>query len=57
MLSLLREGYVDVVHYLLASGKVNSRGVDDEGRTLIFTAVMHNQPDIVRFLLRKVCVS
>ena len=50
-----RIDYLDVVRYLLASGKVPAQSQDKHGRTLIFTAVMHNRPELLEFLLKKVC--
>ncbi|CAH1795219.1 unnamed protein product [Owenia fusiformis] len=49
----IRHGYVDVIHYLIRMGKVDPRDVDDHSRTLIFTAVMHNQPRVLQFLVQK----
>ena len=50
----LRHGYTDVVHYLNVGDHLNFRMIDCHERTLIFTAVMHNQPRILNYLITKV---
>lgn len=50
----LRRGYTDVVHYLNVGGYVDLRMIDNHERTLIFTAVMHNQPKLVQYLTSRV---
>ena len=49
-----RNGYIDVINWLVRSGKVDPRMKDGHGRTLIFTAVVHNQPKVIQFLLNQV---
>ncbi|XP_052265497.1 uncharacterized protein LOC127867994 isoform X2 [Dreissena polymorpha] len=49
-----RRGFVDVVHYLHIGKYVDLHMVDSHERTLIFTAVMHNQPKILQYLVLKV---
>ena len=51
---VFRHGYLDVVHYLLLSGKIRTTFKDPHNRTLLFTAVMSNQPRILKFLLYNV---
>lgn len=50
----IRLGYVDVVHYYSVSGHVSLTDKDSHNRTTIFTAVMHNQPDVVHYLINRV---
>lgn len=47
----LRRGYTDVVHYLHIGGHVDLQMIDQHERTLIFTAVMHNQPKLLQYLV------
>lgn len=53
----LRRGYTDVVHYLNVGNYVNLRMIDHHERTLIFTAVMHNQPKLLQYLVSKVSLK
>lgn len=50
----LRHGYTDVVHYLNIGECLNFRMIDSHERTLIFTAVMHNQPKVLHYLVSRV---
>ena len=50
-----RNGYIDVINYLLKSNKVSADYCDSHQRSLVFTAVMHNQPDVLSYLVKKVC--
>lgn len=50
----LKLGYTDVIHYLVISGLVNVRMIDSHERTLIFTAVMHNQPKVLHYFINRV---
>ena len=52
----IRLGHVDVVHYLLSEGHVNPHYVDNQGRTYVFTAVMHSQNDVLKYLLHTVSI-
>lgn len=53
MYQAIRNGYIDVVNYLLRTGKVHPQARDGHERTLVFTAVMHDQPKLLKFLLSK----
>ncbi|WAQ97063.1 ANK3-like protein [Mya arenaria] len=48
----LRHGYRDVIHYLHVGKYVDLTQVDSHERTLIFTAVMHNQPRVLQYLVK-----
>ncbi|CAC5402293.1 unnamed protein product [Mytilus coruscus] len=50
----IRLGFVDVVHYYNVSGHVSLKSIDSHDRTTIFTAVMHNQPDVLQYLINRV---
>ncbi|ESO87089.1 hypothetical protein LOTGIDRAFT_229258 [Lottia gigantea] len=50
----IRHDYIDVIHYLIVSGRVNPNYTDNHNRTCIFTAVMHNKPKVVQYLLHRV---
>lgn len=50
----IRLGYSDVVHYYIVSGHINPQQVDSHNRTFIFTAVMHNQLDVLNYLMKRV---
>lgn len=50
----LRHGYTDVVHYLNVGEHLNFKMIDSHERTLIFTAVMHNQAKILHYLVTRV---
>ena len=50
----IRLGYVDVVHYYSVSGLVSLTDTDTHQRTTIFTAVMHNQPEVLHYLINRV---
>lgn len=50
----LKHGYTDVIHFLVISGLVNVQQIDTHERTLIFTAVMHNQPKVLHYLINRV---
>lgn len=50
----LRRGFTDVVHYLHIGEYVDLRMIDSHERTLIFTAVMHNQPKVLQYLVSRV---
>ncbi|XP_077979969.1 uncharacterized protein LOC144435256 [Glandiceps talaboti] len=47
-------GYSEVLYYLMKSQRVSPLVKDSSNRTLMFTAVMYNQPVILSFLLTKV---
>ena len=49
-----RLGFADVVHYLVRDGLVDVTRSDSHGRSLLFTAVMHNQSEVVRYLVTRV---
>lgn len=50
----LRLGFSDVMHYLVSCGHVDVTRSDLHGRSLLFSAVMHNQPEVVRYLVTRV---
>ena len=50
----LKLGYTDVIHFLVISDLVNVRMIDSHERTLIFTAVMHNQPKVLQYFINRV---
>ncbi|KAL4240026.1 hypothetical protein ACF0H5_000821 [Mactra antiquata] len=50
----IRRGFTDVVHYLHVGDHVNLHLIDNHERTLIFTAVMHNQPKLLNYLITRV---
>lgn len=50
----LRHGYTDVVHYLNVGQCLDFNMIDSHERTLIFTAVMHNQPKVLHYLITRV---
>ena len=50
----LRRGYTDVIHFLNVGQQVDLLFVDQHERTLIFTAVMHNQPRVLQYLTTRV---
>ncbi|KAK2192657.1 hypothetical protein NP493_27g07028 [Ridgeia piscesae] len=52
MYHAIRNGFVDVVKYLLDTGKVSVQYRDDCSRTLAFIAVVHNQPLVLQHLLQ-----
>ncbi|XP_071107878.1 uncharacterized protein [Haliotis cracherodii] len=54
MYQAVRLGYVDVLHYLLVGGHVKPHHLDSHQRSLIFTAVMHNQEKVLHYLLTRV---
>lgn len=49
-----RNGFTDVVHYLLKSGRISADFVDNRQRSLVFLAVIHRQPKVLQFLLSHV---
>lgn len=50
----LKLGYTDVIHFLVISKLVNVQSIDSHERTLIFTAVMHNQPKVLHYLIHRI---
>ena len=50
----LKLGYTDVIHFLVISGLVNVKLIDSHERTLIFTAVMYNQPKVLQYFINRV---
>lgn len=54
MSQAVRLGFRDVVHYLVSGGYVDVTRHDIHGRSLLFSAVMHNQVDVVHYLVTKV---
>ncbi|XP_022095498.1 uncharacterized protein LOC110981841 [Acanthaster planci] len=46
-------GFVSVLHYLVRSGKLDVDSVNKDDRSLVFEAVMHNQPKVLHYLLSK----
>lgn len=50
----IRLGFHDVVHYFVGSGRMDLTKVDMHGRSLLFSAIMHNQPQIVKYLATRV---
>ena len=53
----LKLGYTDVLHFLVISKLVNVHSIDSHERTLMFTAVMHNQPKVLSYLIHRVGMS
>ena len=51
---VIRSGYADVVNYLLRTGHVSASMKDLDNKGLLFTAVMHNQPKVLKYLLSHV---
>ena len=49
-------GLVEVVHYLLFSGKCSAGFVDSQKKTILLTAVAANQSRVVEYLLKKVVI-
>lgn len=54
LMQAVRLGFVDVVQYLVKSCQVDVTRSDTQGRSLLFSAVMHNQIEVVRYLATKV---
>ncbi len=54
MLFIFRNGYLDVIHYLVTSGKVRRDALDVHNRSLVFTAVVQNKVEVLEFLVKKV---
>jgi len=54
MLQAIRLGYTEVIHYLIVNKHVDPQQPDSHGRSLVFSAVMHNQPDVVKYLIKRV---
>ncbi|KAL8593305.1 hypothetical protein ACOMHN_009958 [Nucella lapillus] len=54
MSQAVRLGFKDVVHYLVSGGYVDVTRHDIHGRSLLFSAVMHNQVDVVHYLVTRV---
>lgn len=50
----VRLGYVSVLYYLIKSGQVHATVRDEQGRTLVFSAVMLDQQRILHYLVTKV---
>ena len=53
----LKLGYTDVIHFLVISGLINVQLIDSHERTLIFSAVMHNQPKVLHYLVNRVGIQ
>ena len=51
---LNRNGYADVVLYLIKSGLVKATIKSHDDKGLLFTAVQHNQPKVLKCLLTHV---
>ena len=56
LILLIRNGYADVVNYLLRTGHVQATMKDLDNKGLLFTAVMNNQPKVLKFLLSHVSI-
>ncbi|XP_005093860.2 uncharacterized protein LOC101861107 [Aplysia californica] len=54
MLQAIRLGYISVIHYLIVNKHVNPSHSDSHRRSLIFSAVMHNQPNVLKYLVNRV---
>lgn len=50
----IREGYTDVIQYLISSKKVLPNQIDENGRSLIFIAVTMNKPEILSYLIKQI---
>ncbi|CAD5121578.1 unnamed protein product [Dimorphilus gyrociliatus] len=48
-------GFIDVIHYLITTKKINIKVLDNSGRSLAFIAAMKGQTDILRLLLKFNC--
>ncbi|BFZ03550.1 hypothetical protein BsWGS_06589 [Bradybaena similaris] len=51
LLQAIRLGYIDVINYYTTKGHVSPLYCDSHQRSLLFTAVMHNQMEVVRHFL------
>ncbi|KAK3091148.1 hypothetical protein FSP39_017513 [Pinctada imbricata] len=50
----IRLGFVDVLHYYLSSNLISPYFKDSHNRTYLFTAVMHNQPSVLHYLINRI---
>ncbi|XP_059174934.1 uncharacterized protein LOC131955031 [Physella acuta] len=53
MMQSIQLGYIDVISYLIKSGHVSMSYTDSQRKSLLFIAVMQNQPDVVKYFLSK----
>ena len=51
-----RKGFVELVHFLIKSGRVSADFVDAERRSLVFLAVLHKKSNILSLLLTHVSI-
>ena len=49
-----RHDYVEVLHYLITTKKLDPLEKDDHNRTFIFLAVMNDQSKILNYLIKRV---
>ena len=54
LIQAIRLGFVDVLHYYMTSNLVSPYFKDSHNRTYLFTAVMHNQPSVLHYLINRV---
>jgi len=52
-----RKGFVELVHFLIKSGRVSANFVDPEQRSLVFLAVLHRKSNILNLLLTHVSIK
>lgn len=50
----IRLGFQDVLHYLVSNGHADLTKSDTNGRSTLFAAIMHNQPQIVKYLATRI---
>ena len=54
LVEAINNGYTEVVHYFLYSGKISAGHVDSRQKTLLHIATAANQLKVVQYLLKKV---
>lgn len=54
ILQAIRLGFIDVIHYLLVNHHVDPSQTDSHRRSLVFSAVMHNQGPVLKYLVTQV---
>jgi hypothetical protein len=51
---MCRNDYPEVLHYLITTKKCDPYTVDEQGRTLVFQAVISDLPKILNYLVKRV---
>lgn len=51
--SVLKNDYPEVLHYLITTKKCDPHVIDDQGRTLVFLAVINDLPKILNYLVKR----